>query len=47
MFSAKRLIFEQLNAPRRAATSLQMRDLILSAIAVGNEQQVKTLPRWI
>lgn len=47
MFSAKRPIFEQLDAPRRAAASLQMQDLIPSAIAGGNEQQVKTLPRWI
>lgn len=47
MFSAKRPIFEQLNAPRRAAASLQMRDPIPSAIAGGDEQQVKTLPRWI
>lgn len=46
-FSAKRPIFEQLNAPRRAAASLQMQDLIPSAVAGGNEQQVKTLPRWI
>lgn len=43
MFSAKRPTFEKLNAPRRAAVSLQVLDLIPSAIAGGNEQQVKNI----